>query len=55
MDYVRLNEIQGRNMVLFKAHAYSISFCQTWSITLHAISSYKKRRSIYSLSKNEWQ
>ena len=32
LDYVRQNEIQGRNMVFFKAHAYSILFCLTWSI-----------------------
>ena len=29
MDHVRQNEIQGRNMVFFEAHAYSISFCLT--------------------------
>ena len=29
MDHVRQNEIQGRNMVSFKAHAYIISFCLT--------------------------
>ena len=34
MDYVRQNEIQGCNMVFFKAHAYGISFCLTWSIDL---------------------
>ena len=32
MDHVRQNKIQGRNMVFFKAHAYSISFCLTQSI-----------------------
>ena len=32
MDHVRQNEIQGRNMVFFKEHAYSISFCLTWSM-----------------------
>ena len=26
MDHVRQNEIQGRNMVFFKAHAYSMYF-----------------------------
>ena len=35
MNCVRQNEIQGRNMVFSKAHAYSISFCLTWSIVLH--------------------
>ena len=32
MDHVRQNEIQGRNMVFFKAHAYSISFCLTYIV-----------------------
>ena len=32
MDYVRQNETQGSNMVFFKAHAYGISFCLTWSM-----------------------
>ena len=32
--HVRQNEIQGCNMVFFKAHAYSISFCLTWSMAL---------------------
>jgi hypothetical protein len=29
MDYVRQNEIQGRNMFFFKANAYGISFYLT--------------------------
>ena len=33
MDHVRQNKIQGRNMVFFKAHAYSISFCLTYIIS----------------------
>ena len=32
MDYVSQKEIQGCNMVFFKAHAYGISFCLTWSM-----------------------
>ena len=34
LAYVRQNKIQGRNMVFFKVHAYSISFCLTWSMII---------------------
>ena len=32
MDHVNPNEIQGHNIVFFKAQTYGISFCQTWSM-----------------------
>ena len=38
MDYVKQNYIQGRYMVFFKAHAYSILLCLTYSESVLCLS-----------------